>query len=72
MTLIISRWEGAQRCTCQRSSLALIQFGFVFAEPAVHQLADDEVQAPPSQLRYRLEGRVPPHGGNDHRFLWAV
>lgn len=24
--------------------------GFVFAEPAVHQLADDEVQASPSQL----------------------
>lgn len=37
----------------------------VLAEPAVNQLADDEVQTSTSELWYRLESWVPPHGGRN-------
>ncbi len=33
------------------------------AEYSVNQLADNEVQAPPSKLWHRMESRVPSHGG---------
>lgn len=40
----------------------------LLAEPPINQLADDEVQTSPSKLWYRLESRVPPHGGTAHLF----
>lgn len=36
---------------------------WLFAEPAVNKLADDEVQTSASKLRHWLESRVPSHGG---------